>query len=60
MHIDKFKKECMQVLYENAVDYNLSESGVSSMKLSELLDSQGIRRVFSTKNFVTPKRTAHL
>jgi len=41
MHIDKFEMERMQVKYENTVDYNLSESGVSPLKLSELLDGQG-------------------
>ena len=60
MHIDKFEMERMQVQYENVVDYNLSESGVLPLKLSELLDGQGIRRFFSTKNFATPKRTARL
>jgi aspartate/methionine/tyrosine aminotransferase len=41
MHIDKFEMERMQCLYENTVDYNLSESGVLPLKLSELLDGQG-------------------
>ncbi len=41
MHIDKFEMERMQVEYENVVDYNLSESGVQPLKLSELLDGQG-------------------
>ncbi len=46
MHIDKFEMERMQVQYENAVDYNLSESGVFPLKLSELLDGQGDPEIF--------------
>ncbi len=41
MNIDKFEMERMQCLYEHVVDYNLSESGVKPLKLSELLDGQG-------------------
>ncbi len=41
MHIDKFEMMRMECLYENAVDYNLSESCVLPMKLTELLDGQG-------------------
>jgi aspartate/methionine/tyrosine aminotransferase len=41
MRIDKFEMERMQCIFENLVDYNLSESGVFPMKLSELLDGQG-------------------
>jgi aspartate/methionine/tyrosine aminotransferase len=41
MKIDKFEMERMQCIFENLVDYNLSESGVLPMKLSELLDGQG-------------------
>jgi len=37
MHIDVFKMERMQSLWENVVDYNLSESGVHPMTLKELL-----------------------
>ena len=46
MHIDKFEMERMQCLYEHVVDYNLSESGVSPLKLSELLDGQGDSEIF--------------
>ena len=42
MHIDKFEMERMQCLFEHVVDYNLSESGVLPLKLSEFLASQGI------------------
>jgi hypothetical protein len=41
MHIDKFEMERMQCIFENRVDYNISESGVFPMKLSELLDGRG-------------------
>jgi len=41
MHIDKFEMMRMECLYENVVDYNLSESCVLPMKLTELLDGQG-------------------
>jgi hypothetical protein len=37
MHIDIFKMERMQSTWENAVDYNLSESGVHPLNLKELL-----------------------
>jgi aspartate/methionine/tyrosine aminotransferase len=38
MQIEKFEMMRMECLYENLVDYNLSESGVLPMKLSELFD----------------------
>src|SRR5437762_2405076 len=38
MQIEQFALERMQSTYENQVDVNLSESGVSPMKVSELLD----------------------
>jgi aspartate/methionine/tyrosine aminotransferase len=38
MKIEQFALERMQSTYENQVDVNLSESGVSPMKLSELVD----------------------
>jgi aspartate/methionine/tyrosine aminotransferase len=37
MKIELFAMERMQSTYENAVDYNLSESGVHPMTLGELL-----------------------
>jgi len=40
MKIETFEMERMQCLYENEVEYNLSESGVLPMRLEELLDSQ--------------------
>ena len=47
--------ERMQVLYENAVDYNLSESGVSPLKLSELLDNQGDPENFLNQELCYPE-----
>ena len=46
MQIDKFKMERMQCLYEHVVDYNLSESGVLPLRVSELLDGQGDPKIF--------------
>lgn len=38
MKIDTIEMERMQYLYERDVEFNLSESGVQPMRLSELLD----------------------
>jgi hypothetical protein len=38
MKIEKFEMERMQCMYEREVEFNLSESGVLPMRLSELLD----------------------
>jgi len=38
MHIDLFRMERTQCLYENEVEYNLSESGVRPLRLEELLE----------------------
>ena len=38
MRIDLFHMERTQCLYENAVEFNLSESGVLPMQVKELLD----------------------
>jgi len=55
MHIDKFEMERMQVQYENVVDYNLSESGVLPLKLSELLDGQGDPEIFLNQELCYPE-----
>jgi aspartate/methionine/tyrosine aminotransferase len=60
MHIDKFEMERMQVLYENAVDYNLSESGISPIKLSELLDGQGDPEIFLNQELCYPEAIGSL
>ena len=60
MHIDKFEMERMQVKYENAVDYNLSESGISPLKLSELLDGQGDPDIFLNQKLSYPEAIGSL
>lgn len=60
MHIDKFEMERMQVQYEIAVDYNLSESGVSPLKLSELLDGQGDPEIFFNQELCYPEAIGSL
>jgi aspartate/methionine/tyrosine aminotransferase len=55
VHIDTFEMERMQVLYENIVDYNLSESGVLPLKLSELLDGQGDPEIFLNQELCYPE-----
>jgi hypothetical protein len=39
MHIELFRMERTQCLYENAVDFNLSESGVLPLRVEEILDT---------------------
>lgn len=43
MKIDRFQMERTQCLYENEVKFNLSESGVSPLSLSELVPGKGER-----------------
>jgi aspartate/methionine/tyrosine aminotransferase len=45
MKLDMFKMERMQSLWENAVDYNLSESGVHPLTLNELLSAEEIKEL---------------
>ena len=47
MHIDLFRMERTQCLYENEVEYNLSESGVRPLRLEELLDGEDPARFLS-------------
>jgi aspartate/methionine/tyrosine aminotransferase len=46
MRIDRFQMERTQCLYENEVDFNLSESGVQPLTARELLTSDGAREAF--------------
>jgi aspartate/methionine/tyrosine aminotransferase len=55
MKIDKFEMMRMECLYENLVDYNLSESGVLPMKLSELLDGPGDTEKFLDQELWYPE-----
>ena len=41
MKIDTFELERTQSLWENIVDYNLTDTGVHPFNLNELLDSEG-------------------
>ena len=50
MKIDKFEKERMQCLYEHSVDYNLSESGVLPLTVSELLGGDNDLEIFLNQN----------
>jgi hypothetical protein len=45
MKIDIFKMERMQSLWENVVDYNLSESGVHPLNLEELLTPEELNEI---------------
>lgn len=49
MKIKKFEMERMQCLYENRVQFNLSESGVLPLKLSELLDGEDAEAFLTQK-----------
>ena len=40
MKFEEFQLERNQSLFENEVDYNLSESGVHPLKISEILSSE--------------------
>ncbi|MGE5362459.1 MAG: aminotransferase class I/II-fold pyridoxal phosphate-dependent enzyme [Bacteroidales bacterium] len=46
MKIEVFAMERMQSTYENLVEFNLSESGVHPMRVSELFDTQAERDAF--------------
>ncbi|MGA8152994.1 MAG: aminotransferase class I/II-fold pyridoxal phosphate-dependent enzyme [Terriglobales bacterium] len=47
MRIDFFKMERTQCLYENEVEYNLSESGVRPLRVEELLEGEDPARFLS-------------
>ena len=40
MNFETFELERNQSLYENKVDYNLSESGIHPLKMSEILHAK--------------------
>jgi hypothetical protein len=42
MDIETFQMERMQCLYENEVEYNLSESGVQPMSVAELMEGEDL------------------
>jgi len=47
MRIDLFRMERTQCLYENEVEYNLSESGVRPLRLEDLLEGEDPARFLS-------------
>ncbi|MDQ1371280.1 MAG: Aminotransferase [Candidatus Thermoplasmatota archaeon] len=46
MKVELFQMERMQSMYERVVDYELSESGVHALKISELLGGDGAPKEF--------------
>ena len=58
MKFEQFELERNQSLFENEVDYNLSESGVHPLKLSEILSnkiapiSDEIKRLINDKEYL--------
>jgi hypothetical protein len=46
MKIDRFHMERAQCLYENEVKFNLSESGVAPLTISELIPGKADRETF--------------
>ncbi len=51
MKFEKFELERNQSLFENEVDYNLSESGVHPLKLSEILSREEQEKLLNTELF---------
>ncbi len=49
MKIETFELERTQSLYENTVDYNLTESGIHPYTLEELLDKEEIENLLSLR-----------
>src|SRR5216117_1064903 len=49
MKLEQFAMERMQSTYENAVDFNLSESGVQPLRLAELVDDEAARDALLTE-----------
>jgi len=47
VHIDLFRMERTQCLYENEVEYNLSESGVRPLRVDELFEGEDPARFLS-------------
>ena len=49
MHIEEFKLERLQSLWENRVDYNLTESGIHPYTLKELLSADEIEALLEVR-----------
>ena len=50
MQFEVFELERNQSLFENEVDFNLSESGVHPLKLKEILTKQEQDQILNTEN----------
>lgn len=57
MKIDQFRMERTQCLYENEVDFNLSESGVSPLSIAELLPDPAERAALEAAPLRYPHST---
>lgn len=57
MEIERFQMERTQCLYENEVDYNLSESGVWPLSLQELLPEPADMQAFAAERLRYPHST---
>ena len=51
MKFEQFELERNQSLFENEVDFNLSESGVHPLKLSEILTEEEQKQILNTELF---------
>ena len=51
MQFEVFELERNQSLFENEVDYNLSESGVHPLKLNEILTNEEQEQILNTELF---------
>ena len=51
MKFEQFELERNQSLFENEVDFNLSESGVHPLKLSEILTEEEQKEILHTELF---------
>ena len=49
MKIENFELERFQSLWENEVEYNLSESGVHPLTMKEILDEDEIDEMITTR-----------
>jgi hypothetical protein len=60
MKIDRFQMERTQCLYENEVEFNLSESGVLPLSLGELLPDPGHRAALDAERLRYPHSTGRV
>ena len=57
MKIDQFRMERTQCLYENEVEFNLSESGVHPLSIADILPDEGERAEFEAARISYPHST---